>query len=180
MAVRLVRPRPLAGEPEPHHQPRACATSIYPLMTRAGYGIEQLDPYTNQVVLGGRGNTPENAGITRQQEAVCAARRPGVSHGRQDRNPRRLRHQLRSDSVLPAPARLVSAGDQRAMTRQRLSAGPPRSSRVFRIRSVPISSSGVVSLPKDVSERSPWGCIHRGYVQTLELHAWSASCPRIS
>ena len=36
----------------------------YPLMTRAGYGIEQLNPYTNQVSLGGRGNTPENAGIS--------------------------------------------------------------------------------------------------------------------
>ena len=37
---------------------------FYPLMTRAGKGIEQYDPATNQVLLGGRGNTPQNAGIT--------------------------------------------------------------------------------------------------------------------
>ena len=30
----------------------------------------------------------------------------------------------------------------------------------------PDLTSGVVSLPKDVSERSPWGFIHRGYVQS--------------
>jgi hypothetical protein len=30
----------------------------------------------------------------------------------------------------------------------------------------PDLSSGIVNLPKDVSERSPWGYIHRGYVQS--------------
>jgi len=33
----------------------------------------------------------------------------------------------------------------------------------------PDLSSGVVSLPKDVSERSPWGFIHRGYVQSWNV-----------
>ncbi|MGH9666965.1 MAG: hypothetical protein ACRD9L_21280, partial [Bryobacteraceae bacterium] len=37
---------------------------FYPLMTRAGYGIERYDPTSNLVYMGGRGNVPENAGIT--------------------------------------------------------------------------------------------------------------------
>ena len=38
---------------------------FYPLMTRAGgKGIERLDPETNQVFLGGRGNVPTDVGIT--------------------------------------------------------------------------------------------------------------------
>jgi hypothetical protein len=37
---------------------------FYPLMTRAGKGIERLDPATNQVFLGGRGNVPTDVGIT--------------------------------------------------------------------------------------------------------------------
>src|SRR6185369_5763290 len=37
---------------------------FYPLMTRAASGIERLDPSTNQVYLGGYGNTPSDAGIS--------------------------------------------------------------------------------------------------------------------
>src|SRR2546425_800847 len=37
---------------------------FYPLMTRAGKGIERLDPDTNQVFLGGRGGQPDDVGIT--------------------------------------------------------------------------------------------------------------------
>ena len=106
---------------------------FYPLMTRAGKGIEQFNPNTNQVALGGRGNTPENAGHHGQPQAVRAARRPGLSLGRQDRDPRRLRHQLRSDSVLAPAARLVSAGHQQRAHGQRLRVGPAPSSRAFRI-----------------------------------------------
>ena len=37
----------------------------YPLMTRAhGKGIERLDPDTNLVYLGGRGDIPNNVGVT--------------------------------------------------------------------------------------------------------------------
>src|SRR5204862_6122438 len=36
----------------------------YPLMQRAGKGLERYDPATNQVFLGGRGGQPDNVGIT--------------------------------------------------------------------------------------------------------------------
>ena len=54
------------------------------------------------------------------------------------------------------------------------------SSRVFRTRLGRTFRAGVVPLPGDVSERSPWGGIHRGYVQSLELHdrAQTAAGPR--
>ncbi|MGI8742596.1 MAG: TonB-dependent receptor domain-containing protein [Bryobacteraceae bacterium] len=35
----------------------------YPVFTRADQGIERLDPNTNKVYIGGRGNNPDNAGI---------------------------------------------------------------------------------------------------------------------
>ncbi|HEY1338257.1 MAG TPA: TonB-dependent receptor, partial [Bryobacteraceae bacterium] len=37
---------------------------FYPLMTRAGKGLERLDPATNLVYLGGRGNVPTDVGVT--------------------------------------------------------------------------------------------------------------------
>jgi hypothetical protein len=36
----------------------------YPIMTRAHSGIERYDPTTNQVLIGGLGGVPDNAGIT--------------------------------------------------------------------------------------------------------------------
>ncbi len=38
--------------------------SYFPLINRGSRGIEQWNPYTNIVLLGGLGNTPRNAGIT--------------------------------------------------------------------------------------------------------------------
>ena len=50
----------------------------YPLMTRAhGKGIERLDPDTNLVYLGGRGDIPNNVGVT---PASCCSRHASDSH----------------------------------------------------------------------------------------------------
>ena len=49
----------------------------YPLMTRAESGIERYDPETNQVLVGGFGDTPENAGTTTSKKLF--APRVGVA-----------------------------------------------------------------------------------------------------
>ena len=137
MAVRLVRSRPLAGQPEADHQPRP-ALRVLP----ADDARRQWHRTAESVHQPGCPGRPrQHAGKRRhqrQQEAVRSARRPGLSLGRQHRHPRRLRHQLRSDPVLAPPARLVSAGDQQRVHGRTASAGPPRSSRAFRIRWVRI------------------------------------------
>ena len=138
----------------------------YPLMTRAGYGIEQLNPYTNQVAMGGRGNTPENAGISVSKKLF--APRVGLAYRLDDNTVIRAGYGLNFDPIpFSRPLRgwyplVINA----ANTRQNGFGGPPRSSKGVPNPVGPDLSSGVVSLPKDVSERSPWGYIHRGYVQS--------------
>ncbi len=44
---------------------------LYPLMTRAtGKGIERLDPATNLVYMGGRGDVPKDVGVIGQPQAL--------------------------------------------------------------------------------------------------------------
>jgi hypothetical protein len=140
----------------------------YPLMTRAGYGIEQLNPYTNQVALGGRGNTPENAGISVSKKLF--APRIGLAYRLDDNTVIRAGYGLNFDPIpfsrplrgwypLVINAANTASGFGWATTFKQGVPNPVG----------PDLSSGVVSLPKDVSERSPWGYIHRGYVQSWNV-----------
>ena len=139
----------------------------YPLMTRAGKGIERLDPYTNLVYLGGRGNQPDNVGITVSHKLF--APRVGLAYRLGDKTviragyginfdpipfsrPLRGWYPLVIDSAFVAPNGFAPAGT--------IEQGVPNVVG-------PDLSTGVTPLPGGVAERSPWGGeIHRGYTQS--------------
>ena len=143
---------------------------FYPLMTRAGKGIERYDPVSNNVFLGGRGNTPENAGITVSHKLF--APRVGIAYRLGDKTvirsgyginydpipfsrPLRGWYPLVIDAAKNAPNAYSWAGT--------IEQGVPNVVG-------PDLSSGVVTLPGDVAERSPWGGeVHRGYEQSWNL-----------
>jgi hypothetical protein len=140
---------------------------FYPLMTRAGKGIERYDPVSNQVFLGGRGNTPDDAGLSVSHKLF--APRVGVAYRIKDKTvirtgyginydpipfsrPLRGWYPLVVDTAKNAPNSFGWAGT--------ISDGVPNAVG-------PDVSSGVVTLPGGVAERSPWGGeIHRGYEQS--------------
>jgi len=143
---------------------------FYPLMTRAGYGIERYDPTTNNVFMGGRGSTPENAGITVSHKLF--APRVGLAYRIDEKTvvragyginydpipfsrPLRGWYPLVIDAAFTAPNGFAPAGT--------IEKGVPPVAG-------PDVSSGVTSLPGNVAERSPWGgLIHRGYEQSWNL-----------
>ena len=137
-------------------------------MTRAGYGIEQLNPYTNQVALGGRGNTPENAGISVSKKLF--APRVGLAYRIDDNTVIRAGYGINFD---PIPFSRPLRGWYPLVINSANTASGFGWATTFK-QGVPNPvgpdlTSGVVSLPKDVSERSPWGFIHRGYVQSWNV-----------
>jgi hypothetical protein len=143
---------------------------FYPLMTRAGKGIERYDPVSNNVFLGGRGNTPYNAGITVSHKLF--APRVGIAYRLGDKTvvrsgyginydpipfsrPLRGWYPLVIDAAIVAPNGFAPAGT--------IEQGVPNVVG-------PNLSSGVVPLPGNVAERSPWGGeVHRGYEQSWNL-----------
>lgn len=141
---------------------------LYPLMTRCcGKGIERYDPSNNDVYLGGRGDVPEDVGVTVSHKLF--APRAGIAYRLDDKTvvrsgfglnydplpysrPWRGFYPLTINSNTVAPNSFSSAGT--------LAGGiPPVVG--------PDLSSGIVPLPPDASERSPYaGEIHRGYVMS--------------
>lgn len=137
----------------------------YPLMTRAGYGIEQLNPYTNQVALGGRGSMPMNAGISVSKKLF--APRVGLAYRLDDNTVIRAGYGLNFD---PIPFSRPLRGWYPLVINSAFTASGFGWATTFK-NGVPNPvgpdlTSGVVPLPNNVSERSPWGYIHRGYVQS--------------
>lgn len=142
---------------------------LYPLMTRASTGIERYDPTTNQVFLGGRGSTPQDAGLSVSHKLF--APRVGLAWRLNDKtvvrsgyginyDPLPFSRPLRGWYPLTVNAANLNTGYGWSTT---LAQGVPNTTG-------PDLSSGVVTLPGNVSERSPWGGeIHRGYVQTWNL-----------
>jgi len=141
---------------------------FYPLMTRSnGKGIERYDPNTNQVFLGGRGNQPTNAGITVSHKLF--APRVGLAYRLGDKTvirsgyginfdpipfsrPLRGWYPLVVDAAFTAPNGFAPAGT--------IEQGVPNATG-------PDLSTGIVTLPGNVAERSPWGGqVHRGYAQS--------------
>jgi hypothetical protein len=143
---------------------------FYPLMTRAGSGIEQYVPATNQVLLGGYGNTPQNAGITVSHKLF--APRVGLAWRIDEKTVVRAGYGINYDPIpFSRPLRgwyplVIDAANNApnsfswAGTAEQ---GVPNTQG-------PDISSGVVTLPGNVAERSPWGGeIHRGYEQSWNL-----------
>ncbi|MEO8662625.1 MAG: TonB-dependent receptor, partial [Bryobacteraceae bacterium] len=141
---------------------------LYPLMTRAtGKGIERLDPATNLVYLGGRGDVPKDVGVSVSHKLF--APKIGLAYRLNDKTVIRTGYGINYDPLpfsrplrgfypltvnfnFQAPNGYTSAGT--------LATGiPPVVG--------PDLSTGIVSLPAVADMRSPYaGQIHRGYIQS--------------
>lgn len=141
---------------------------FYPLMTRAGgKGIERLDPATNQVFLGGRGNVPRDTGVTVSHKLF--APRIGIAYRLRENTVIRTGYGINYDPLpFSRPLRgfypLTVNFDFKqpngyAPVRPIEQGIPP----VFG----PDISTGIVDLPPVADMRSPYkGQIHRGYIQS--------------
>jgi len=140
---------------------------LYPLMTRANSGIERYDPNTNNVYLGGRGSVPEDVGITVSHKLF--APRAGIAYRLNDKTVIRTGYGLNYDPIpfsrplrgfYPLTINSETVAPNSYSYASTLAAGiPPFSG--------PDLSTGIVPLPNNASERSPWGgLIHRGYIQS--------------
>ena len=155
---------------------------LYPLMTRAaGKGIESYDPNTNDVLLGGRGNTPENADVTVSHKLF--APRVGLAYRLNDKTVIRAGYGLNYDPIpFSRPLRgfypltinnnynqinsfsVANIGTSGSVVPSTLANGiPPVVG--------PDLSTGVVPLDPTASERAPLAGseIHRGYVQSYNF-----------
>jgi len=141
----------------------------YTLMTRAGKGIERYDPTNNNVYLGGRGNQPEDVGITVSHKLFSP--RIGLAYRLGDKTVIRAGYGINFD---PLPfSRPLRGWYPLTVNFANVASGYGWSSTFA--QGVPNTvgpdiSSGVVQLPGNASERSPWaGQIHRGYVQSYNF-----------
>jgi hypothetical protein len=142
----------------------------YPLMTRAGKGIERYDPTTNNVLLGGRGTVPDNVGITTSKKLFSP--RLGIAYRAGENTVIRTGYGLNYDPLpfsrplrgfYPLTINADTVAPNSYSFASTLASGiPPVIG--------PDLSSGVVPLPGNASERSPWaGQIHRGYIQSFNF-----------
>lgn len=138
----------------------------YPLMTRKDSGIERLDPYTNTLYMGGRGDVPTDAGISVSK--LLFAPRVGIAYRVNEDTVIRTGYGLSYDPLpLSRPLRgwypytiskTFEPGNSLGYY-DVLSNGIPAFTG-------PDISTGVTSIPAGIEERSPWGKINRGYIQS--------------
>jgi len=151
---------------------------LYPLMTRAGYGIERYDPATNNVYMGGRGNVPEDAGISVSHKLF--APRVGIAYRLGEKTVVRAGYGINYDPIpfsrplrawypLVVNATFNSTNSYNWGTTLGGLPGTPGLPQGVPNTQGPDVSSGIVSLPSNVSERSPGTFIHRGYTQSYNF-----------
>jgi hypothetical protein len=140
----------------------------FPLMTRAaGKGIERLDPETNLVYLGGRGNVPRDVGVSVSKKLF--APRVGIAYRLTEKTVIRTGYGLNYDPLpFSRPLRgfypltvnfAFNAPNGFTMVRPLDQGIPPVVG--------PDLSTGIVELPPVADMRSPYaGEIHRGYIQS--------------
>jgi hypothetical protein len=144
---------------------------LYPMMTRGGRGgIEQWDPNTNQVLLGGAGGNPKDLGIGVSHKLF--APRLGVAYRMNNKtvirtgygityNPMPLARPLRG--FFPLTIAKVFPGANSYTPYRPLEQGIPQISG-------PDANQGSVALPAEVMNRSISGKeLKRGYVQSWNL-----------
>jgi len=142
----------------------------YPLMTRCcGKGLERYDPSTNLLYLGGRGNVPVDTGFSVSHKLF--APRVGLAYRLGENTVIRSGYGISYDPIpFSRPLRgfypltinydYVGAVSYVSPPNVNLTTGIPAPN-------FPDLSTGVVSLPGNVNERSPWGGeIKRGYIQS--------------
>jgi hypothetical protein len=140
---------------------------FYPLMTRAGKGLERYDPVTNNVFLGGRGGQPDNVGISVSHKLF--APRVGIAWRVDEKTVIRTGYGINFDPIpfsrplrgwYPIVVDTARVAPNNFAWEGTIAQGVPNTVG-------PDLSSGVVPLPGGVAERSPWGGeIHRGYEQS--------------
>jgi hypothetical protein len=141
----------------------------YPLMKRVDRGLERWDPNTNNVILGGIGGNPMNAGIDVSKKLF--APRLGIAYRLSDTTVIRTGYGLNIDPASFArPLRAIYPSVVEA-TFQGVNTFTPFRPLEQGIPAIPIPdiSSGVIQLPPTVSmgPRSPWGGeMNRGYIQS--------------
>ncbi len=147
---------------------------LYPLMTRCcGKGIERYDPTTNDVYMGGRGNVPEDAGISVSHKLF--APRVGLAYRLGEKTVIRTGYGLNYDPL--AYSRPLRGFYPLTINNNYVApngfapatlTGGAVSSFTNGIPPVvgPDLSTGIVPLDPTASERSPNSFIHRGYVQS--------------
>ncbi|MFN7920968.1 MAG: carboxypeptidase regulatory-like domain-containing protein [Bryobacteraceae bacterium] len=140
----------------------------YPLMTRAtGKGIERLDPATNKVFLGGRGNVPRDVGVTVSKKLFAPSL--GFAYRATDKTVIRSGYGIHYDPLpFSRPLRgfypltvnfAFNQPDSYTAVRPLAQGIPPVTG--------PDLSTGVVDLPAVADMRSPnSGLLHRGYTQS--------------
>jgi hypothetical protein len=154
---------------------------LYPLMTRCcGKGIERYDPTTNDVYMGGRGNVPENAGISISH--TLFAPRVGLAYRLDEKTVIRAGYGLNFDPLpFSRPLRgfypLTINNNYTALNS--FSVANLGSTAVNFLPSTltngipsivgPDLSTGIVPLDPTATERSPDSFIHRGYVQSYNF-----------
>ena len=141
---------------------------LYPLMTRAtGKGIERLDPETNKVYLGGRGNVPRNVGVTVSHKLF--APKAGIAYRLDEKTVVRTGYGINYD---PLPFSRPLRGFYPLTVNFNFDAPNgfvPIRTLAQGIPDVvgPDLSTGIVDLPAVADMRSPnLGQIHRGYIQS--------------
>jgi len=149
----------------------------YPLMNRDTRGLEQWDPYTNIVRLGGLGDVPRNVGMSVSKKLF--APRFGFAYRVRDNwvvrsgygisfNPMPLSRPLRG----PYPATLTGnwgAGTAEAQFRDSTYGWYNTLDKGIPDVPTPDVSKGTLTLPLNLTmgARSPWGgMLHRGYIQS--------------
>ena len=146
----------------------------YPLMNRVGRGIERLDYSTYQVILGGIGGQPDNAGINYKawyvEPRVGAAYRLNentvfrAGYG-QTKNPLPWSRPMRGSYPFDINNNATAAGTYDSVTT--LAQGIPAVN-------LPDTSSGIVTLPSGVFIRSP----NPDDVDRGTVHQWNVTFER--
>jgi hypothetical protein len=142
----------------------------YPIMTRAHSGIERYDPTTNQVLIGGLGSVPDNAGITTSKRLF--APRVGLAYRLGQRGVIRAGYGISIDpniigrpmkDVYPALVGQTYLGVNSFQPFGSLAQGIP-------LFNGPDISSGVIPLPLTATTTTlPKGVFNRGYIQSFNF-----------
>jgi hypothetical protein len=130
----------------------------YPLMTRADRGLERLDLTTFNVLIGGRGNTPEDVGI--KVSKTLFAPRLGVAYRIDDKTVFRSGYGMTYDPIPWSrplrgfyPATIGFSQTAAGQTGSNF-AGVPLANGIPPIP-LPDLSTGVIPMPRDVTTRTP-------------------------
>ncbi len=154
---------------------------LFPLMTRCcGTGIERYDPSNNIVYMGGRGNVPEDAGISVSHKLF--APRAGIAYRIDEKTVLRLGYGLNYDPLpFSRPLRgyyPLTINDSYSGLNSFSVANLGSSATNFIPGTLangipaiigPNLSTGLVPLDPNASERSPESFIHRGYTQSYNF-----------